>query len=112
MLNQFSRFQLIVGKEAMDILKDKKVAIFGIGGVGGNVVDALARSGIRHFVLIDDDKVCITNINRQLIAKIENIGKDKVDVMEQHILSINPFAKIEKRKCFYLPDNASEFNFK
>ena len=112
MLNQFSRFQLIVGKEAIDILKDKKIAIFGIGGVGGNVVDALARSGIKHFVLVDDDKVCITNINRQLIAKIDNIGKDKVDVMEEHILSINPFAKVEKRKCFYLPETANEFNFK
>lgn len=112
MLNQFSRFQLIVGKEAMDILKNKKVAVFGIGGVGGNVVDALARSGICHFVLIDNDKVCITNINRQLIANMENVGKDKVDVMEEHILSINPSAKVEKRKRFYLPSNAHEFNFK
>ena len=112
MLNQFSRLQLILGKEAIETLKSKTVAIFGIGGVGGNVVDALVRSGISHFVLVDNDKVSITNINRQLIANMGNIGKDKVDVMEKHILSINPEAKVEKRKCFYLPDNSSEFNFK
>lgn len=112
MLNQFSRLQLILGKEAIETLKSKTVAIFGIGGVGGNVVDALVRSGISHFVLVDNDKVSITNINRQLIANMDNIGKDKVDVMEKHILSINPKAKVEKRKCFYLPDNSSKFNFK
>ena len=112
MLNQFSRLQLMLGKEAIETLKSKTVAIFGIGGVGGNVVDALVRSGISHFVLVDNDKVSITNINRQLIANMDNIGKDKVDVMEKHILSINPEAKVEKRKCFYLPDNSSEFNFK
>lgn len=112
MLNQFSRLQLIIGKEAIDTLKSKKVAIFGLGGVGGNVVDALVRSGISNFVLVDNDKVSITNINRQLIANMNTVGQDKVDVMERHILSINPEAKIEKRNCFYLPDNSSEFNFK
>lgn len=112
MLNQFSRTQLILGKESMDKLKDKTVCIFGIGGVGGNVCDALARSGVSHFVLVDDDKVCVTNINRQLIANIHTIGRDKVDVMEEHLRSINPHVQVEKRKCFYLPETASEFDFK
>ena len=111
MLNQFSRTQLILGKQNMDRLKDKVVCIFGIGGVGGNVCDALARSGITHFVLVDDDKICLTNINRQLIANIHTVGQDKVDVMEEHLKSINPLIKVEKRKCFYLPSNASEFDF-
>ena len=112
MLNQFSRTQLVIGKENMEQLKNKVVCVFGIGGVGGNVCDALARSGVSHFVLVDDDKVCITNINRQLIANMDNIDKDKVDVMKKHILSINPNAIVEKRKCFYLPEKSSEFDFK
>lgn len=111
MLNQFSRTQLILGKEAMDILKEKKVAIFGIGGVGGYVVEALARSGIYNFVLVDDDNVCITNINRQIIATIDTIDQPKVEVMKKRILSINPDANVEIRQCFYLPNNANEFNF-
>ena len=111
MLNQFSRTQLILGKEAIKELQTKTVCVFGIGGVGGNVCDALARSGVRNFVLVDDDKVCITNINRQLIANINNIGKDKVDAMEEHLKSINPFIKVEKKKCFYLPENRDEFDF-
>lgn len=112
MLNQFSRTQLILGNDAMNILKEKKVAIFGIGGVGGYVVEALARSGIYNFVLIDNDKVCMTNINRQIIATIDTIDQYKVDVMKNRILSINPDANVEIRKCFYLPNNANEFNFK
>lgn len=111
MLNQFSRTQLILGKEAMDILKEKKVAIFGIGGVGGYVVEALARSGIYNFVLVDNDNVCITNINRQIIATTETINQPKVEVMKKRILSINPEANVEIRQCFYLPSNAEEFNF-
>lgn len=111
MLNQFSRTQLILGKEAMEILKDKKVAVFGIGGVGGYVVEALVRSGIYNFVLIDNDKVCITNLNRQIIATLETIDQYKVDVMKKRILSINPEANVETRQCFYLPSNANEFNF-
>ena len=89
MLNQFSRTQLLLGKEGMDALAGAKVAIFGIGGVGGYVVEALARSGVGSFVIVDDDKVCLTNINRQ----------------------INPDAKVEMRQCFYLPENAHEFDF-
>ena len=112
MLNQFSRTELILGKENMNKLKNKKVAVFGIGGVGGHACDALARSGIGNFVLIDDDKVSITNINRQLIANFNTIGKNKVDVMKEHILSINPIANVETYKCFFLPENKDNFNFK
>lgn len=111
MLNQFSRTSLIIGQESLKKLEDKKVAIFGLGGVGGNVCDALARSGVKHFVIIDNDKVTISNINRQLIANLNTIGKDKVDVMEEHIKSINKEAIVEKRKCFYLPENSNEFDF-
>ena len=88
-----------------------KVAIFGIGGVGGYVVEALARSGVGSFVIVDDDKVCLTNINRQIIATRKTIGKYKVEVMRDRILEINPDAKVEMRQCFYLPENAHEFDF-
>ena len=109
--NQFSRTQLLFGKEAMDVLKEKKIAIFGIGGVGGYVVEALARSGIYNFVLIDNDVVTISNINRQIIATFDTIGQWKVDVMKKRILSINPEAKVEIQTCFYLLQNAKDFNF-
>ena len=111
MLNQFSRTQLLLGKEGMDALAGAKVAIFGIGGVGGYVVEALARSGVGSFVIVDDDKVCLTNINRQIIATRKTIGKYKVEVMRDRILEINPDAKVEMRQCFYLPVNAHEFDF-
>ena len=111
MLNQFSRTQLLLGKEGMDALAGAKVAIFGIGGVGGYVVEALARSGVGSFVIVDDDKVCLTNINRQIIATRKTIGKYKVEVMRDRILEINPDAQVEMRQCFYLPDNAHEFDF-
>ncbi len=111
MLNQFSRTQLLFGEEHMARLADAKVAIFGIGGVGGFVAEALARSGIGHFVLIDDDKVCLTNINRQIIATRKTVGKYKAEVMKERILEINPDAEVEVRKCFYLPENADEFPF-
>ena len=111
MLNQFSRTQLLLGKEGMDALAGAKVAIFGIGGVGGYVVEALARSGVGSFVIVDDDKVCLTNINRQIIATRKTIGKYKVEVMRDRILEINPDAKVEMRQCFYLPENAQEFDF-
>lgn len=101
MLNQFSRTQLIYGKDAMDILYKAHVAVFGIGGVGGYVVEALARSGVSNFTLIDDDKVCLTNCNRQILATVNEVGKYKVDVMKQRILSINPSAKVETRQCFF-----------
>ena len=111
MLNQFSRTQLLLGKEGMDALAGAKVAIFGIGGVGGYVVEALARSGVGSFVIVDDDKVCLTNINRQIIATRKTIGKYKVEVMRDRILEINPDAQVEMRQCFYLPEHAHEFDF-
>ena len=94
MLNQFSRTQLLLGSDNMDRLADAKVAVFGIGGVGGYVVEALARSGVGSFVLVDDDKVCLTNINRQIIATRKTVGKYKVDVMKDRILEINPDADV------------------
>ncbi len=111
MLNQFSRTQLLLGNDGMDRLKDAKVAVFGIGGVGGYAVEALVRSGIGAFDLIDDDKVCLTNLNRQIIATRKTVGKYKVDVMKERILEINPNAQVEVHKCFYLPETASEFDF-
>lgn len=111
MLNQFSRTQLIYGKDAMEKLRHSHVCVFGIGGVGGYVVEALARSGVGHFTLVDDDKICLTNCNRQILATVENVGRYKVDVMIERILSINPLAKVETYQCFYLPSNADQFDF-
>ncbi len=110
MLNEFSRTQLLLGKEAMEKLKNSTVAIFGIGGVGTYVVEALARCGIGGFALFDDDKVCLTNINRQLVATRKTIGRKKVEVMAERILDINPKAKIETNATFYMPDNADEYD--
>lgn len=95
----------------MQRLSQAKVAIFGIGGVGGYVAEALARTGVGAFVLIDDDKVCLTNINRQIIATRKTVGQYKAEVMRDRILEINPAAQVEVRKCFYLPENAHEFDF-
>jgi tRNA A37 threonylcarbamoyladenosine dehydratase len=111
MLNQFSRTQLLLGKDNMEVLSNSTVAIFGIGGVGGYVAEALARSGVGSFVLVDDDKVCITNINRQIIATRKTVGQYKAEVMAERIHDINPQAQVEIRKCFYLPENAHEFDF-
>ncbi len=112
MLNQFSRTQLLIGKNALDILQKSHVAIFGIGGVGGFVVEALARSGIGEFDLIDNDKVCLTNLNRQIIATRSTVGKYKVEVMKERILDINPDAKVNTFNCFYLPETKNQFDFK
>ncbi len=111
MLNQFSRTQLLIGEEGIVALRDARVAVFGIGGVGGYVVEALARSGVGHFDLIDDDKVCLTNINRQIIATRKTVGQYKVDVMKDRILSINPDAEVVTHQCFYLPETTPEFDF-
>lgn len=111
MLNQFSRTQLLLGKDAMDVLENSRVAVFGIGGVGGYTVEALARSGVGTIDLIDDDKVCLTNINRQIIATRKTVGKYKVDVMKERILEINPNAVVNTHKCFFLPENKEEFDF-
>lgn len=111
MLNQFSRTQLLLGSDAMESLYKKKVAVFGLGGVGGHVCEALVRSGIGSFDLIDDDKVCLTNLNRQIIATRKTVGKYKAEVMQERMLEINPDAKIEIHKCFFLPENADAFPF-
>jgi tRNA threonylcarbamoyladenosine dehydratase len=111
MLNQFSRTELLFGKEAMNHLENARVAVFGIGGVGGYTVEALARSGVGIIDIIDDDKVCLTNINRQIIATRKTVGKYKVDVMEERILEINPKAVVHKHQCFFLPENVDQFSF-
>jgi tRNA A37 threonylcarbamoyladenosine dehydratase len=111
MLNQFSRTELLFGKEVMQRLEDSRVAVFGVGGVGGYTVEALVRSGVGAVDLIDDDKVCLTNLNRQIIATRSTVGKYKVDVMKDRILDINPQCKVEVHKCFYLPENKDEFDF-
>lgn len=111
MLNQFSRTQLLLGKEAIDKFRNVRVAVFGIGGVGGYVCEGLVRSGIGAFDLIDDDKVCLTNLNRQIIATRKTVGKYKADVMKERILEINPDCQVEVHKCFFLPENADEFDF-
>ena len=111
MLNQFSRTQLLLGEEAMNKLKNSRVAVFGVGGVGGYVCEALARSGVGTFDLIDDDKVCLTNLNRQIIATRKTVGKYKVEVMKERILDINPDAQVNIHQCFFLPENADEFSF-
>ena len=111
MLTQFSRTELLIGKEAMDKLNASRVAVFGVGGVGGYVCEALARSGVQAFDLVDDDKVCLTNLNRQIIATRSTIGKYKVDVMKERILDINPKAEVNVHKCFYLPETKDEFDF-
>lgn len=111
MLNQFSRTELLFGKEAMEVLNKAHVAVFGIGGVGGFTVEALVRSGIQHIDLVDDDKVCLTNLNRQIIATRSSIGKYKVDVMKERILDINPQAEVNVFKCFYLPETREQFDF-
>lgn len=104
MLNQFSRTELLIGKENVAKLKKSKIAIFGIGGVGSFVVEALVRSGVQNFILIDDDKVSLTNLNRQIHATTKTIGKYKVDVMKKRILEINPEAKVETHIVFYKPE--------
>ena len=110
MAHAFSRTERLVGSEALDILKTSRVAVFGIGGVGGYTVEALARSGVGSFLLVDNDTVSLTNLNRQIIATTETLGKDKVDVMKERIVSINPDAQVEIRKCFYLPETADSFD--
>lgn len=106
MQNQFSRTQLLMGKPAIDTLMGSRVAVFGVGGVGGYVVEALARSGVGELDLIDDDRVCLTNVNRQIIATLSNVGKHKVDVCEERIHDINRRCIVHKYQMFYLPEFA------
>lgn len=111
MLNQFSRTELLFGKEAMERLARARVAVFGIGGVGGYTVEALIRSGVGAVDLIDDDRVCLTNINRQIYATRKTVGKYKVDVAAERIAEINPDAVVRTFKTFYMPETADQFDF-
>ena len=111
MLNQFSRTELLLGHDNMEKLKNARVAVFGIGGVGGFTVEALARSGVGTLDLIDDDRVCLTNINRQIIATRKTIGQYKVDAAKERILDINPDAVVNTYKIFFMPDTADTFDF-
>ena len=111
MLNQFSRTQLLLGAEAIEKLHGSRVAVFGIGGVGGFVCEGLVRSGIGAFDLIDDDKVCLTNLNRQIIATRSTVGRQKTEVMRDRILDINPGAEVRIHNTFVLPENIDELPF-
>ena len=112
MLNRFSRTELLFGKAAMEKLAASRVAVFGVGGVGGYAVEALARSGVGHLDLIDNDTVSLTNINRQIIATSKTVGKYKVDVAAERVMDINPEAVVNTHKTFYLPETAHAFDFK
>ena len=111
MLNQFSRTQLLLGQEGMEKLFQARVAVFGVGGVGGYTVEALARSGVGTLDLIDDDRICLTNLNRQIFATRKTVGQYKVDIAQQRILEINPKAVVHTYKTFYAPQTAELFDF-
>lgn len=111
MKEQFERTSLLVGEEAISKLNNSKVLIFGVGGVGGYVAEALARTGVGSITIVDKDTVSESNINRQIIALHSTVGRDKVDVLKERMLDINPDIQVDARKCFFLPDNAHEFDF-
>ena len=111
-MEQFSRTESLLGADKMHRIADAHIAVFGIGGVGGYAVEALARCGVNTFDLFDDDLVCVTNINRQIIATVKTIGKYKVDVMKERIMDINPAADVTVHRCFFMPENSGEFDFK
>ena len=111
MSETFIRTELLLGEDGVAALQQAKVAIFGIGGVGGYVAEALARSGVGAFVLVDRDVVSISNINRQIIATTRTVGKPKAELMRERILEINPEASVEVYNCFFLPENAADFDF-
>ena len=111
MINQFNREEMLLGKNALDVLKNSRVAIFGIGGVGGYAAEALVRAGIGELDFIDNDTVSLTNLNRQIVALHSTLEKFKVEVMKERALDINPDVKISAHKCFYLPENADKFDF-
>lgn len=110
-MEQFVRTKRLLGDNAMEQLKNSRVAVFGIGGVGGHAVDALVRSGIGELDIIDSDEVAVSNINRQLIATYKTVGRKKVEVMKEHILEINPQAIVHEHCCFFLPETESQFDF-
>lgn len=107
----FERSAMLLGKEKIEELSQKRVVIFGVGGVGGYVAEALARTGIGAFDLVDHDTVSLSNINRQIIATVDTIGRKKAEVMKERILSVSPEAKVKVCDCFFLPENADEFAF-
>lgn len=111
MLNQFSRTELLFGSEAMEKLSRARVAVFGIGGVGGYVCEGLVRSGVGTLDIVDDDKVCLTNLNRQIIATRKTVGKYKTEAMKERILEINPKVQVYTHQCFFLPETADQFDF-
>ena len=111
MLNQFSRTELLFGKAAMEHLRQCRVAVFGIGGVGGYAVEALARSGVGTLDLIDDDKICLTNLNRQIFATRSTVGKEKVAAAKARIQDICPDITVHTHSCFFMPDTADQFDF-
>ncbi len=106
-----SRTEALIGSRALDVLEQSIVAVFGLGGVGGHAAEALARSGVGSFVLVDSDRVAMSNLNRQMVATLSTVGEYKTDVMRRRILEINPRARVEVRRCFFLPETASEFDF-
>ena len=110
-MDQFARTKLLLGEEAMEKLRRARVAVFGIGGVGGYVCEALVRSGIGAFDLVDSDTVSITNLNRQIIATLETVGRPKAEVMAERMRSINPQVQVTVHNCFFLPENAADFPF-
>lgn len=110
MEHQFSRTEMLIGTDALNKLRHSKVIIFGVGGVGGYVCEALARSGVGEIHLVDNDIVSITNINRQILALLSTVGRDKVDVAEERIAEINPQCVVRKYKMFYLPENADDID--
>jgi tRNA A37 threonylcarbamoyladenosine dehydratase len=107
-LHAFSRTELLIGRAALDKLAKSRVAVFGIGGVGTYAVEGLVRAGVGHFVLVDDDRICLTNLNRQLHATRKTIGTFKVDAMKERILEINPAAEVETHQRFYMPEAGEE----
>lgn len=110
MQNQFSRTQLLFGKPAIDTLNGSRVAVFGVGGVGGYVVEVLARSGVGELDLFDDDRICLTNVNRQIYALLSTVGKHKVDVAEERVHDINKRCIVHKYQMFYMPQNADDID--
>ena len=112
MITQFNREEILIGSKALEVLKNSRVAIFGVGGVGGYAVEALVRAGVGALDFVDNDVVSLTNLNRQIIALYSTLGKAKVEVMKERAININPEVKIITHNCFYLPENAGQFDFK
>lgn len=111
MNEQFSRTAMLLGEEGIKKLSDSRVLVFGVGGVGGFVVEGLARAGVGHIDIVDNDSVCLSNLNRQIIALHSSIDRHKVDVCRERILDINPDCEVNVFKCFYLPENSDQFDF-